>query len=115
MTERAGTNGSKALDEVVEATDAPYVLSVDNKDHRLVGPAMSLGTQFFEENGLLTLPDASGLREFLEILHGLMEDGKTPADTLLGTGKSQEYFVRGETVMYICGSWKARGSRGAGR
>ena len=25
---------------------------------------------------------------------------------LLGTGKSQEYFVRGETVMYICGSWK---------
>ena len=35
-----------------------------------------------------------------------MADGKTPADTLLGTGKSQEYFVRGETVMYICGSWK---------
>ena len=96
-----------ALDEVVEATDATYVLSVDNKDHRLVGPAMSLGAQFFEDNGLLTLPDASGLREFLLILHGLMEDGKTPADTLLGTGKSQEYFVRGETVMYICGSWKA--------
>ena len=36
-----------------------------------------------------------------------MEAGKTAADTLLGTGKSQEYFVRGETVMYICGSWKA--------
>ena len=35
-----------------------------------------------------------------------MEAGKTPADTLLGTGKSQDYFTRGETVMYICGSWK---------
>ena len=96
-----------ALDEVVEATDAAYVLSVDNKDHRLVGPAMSLGAQYFDADGKLTLPDADGLREFLLILHGLMDDGKTPADTLLGTGKSQEYFVRGETVMYICGSWKA--------
>ena len=97
----------KALNEVVEATDASYVLSVDNKDHRLVGPAMSLGAEYFDEDGELTLPDADGLREFLLILQGLMEDGKTPPDTLLGTGKSQEYFARGETVMYICGSWKA--------
>ncbi len=95
-----------ALDEVVQATDASYALSVDNKDHRLVGPAMSLGAEYIDEDGRLTLPDAAGLREFLQILHGLMEAGKTPADTLLGTGKSQDYFVRGETVMYICGSWK---------
>ena len=96
-----------ALDEVVGATDASYVLSVDNKDHRLISPAMSLGAQYFDDEGKLTLPDADGLREFLLILRGLVEAGKTPADTLLGTGKSQEYFVRGETVMYICGSWKA--------
>ncbi|MCY3914581.1 MAG: ABC transporter substrate-binding protein [Chloroflexi bacterium] len=95
-----------ALDEVVRATDASYVLAVDNKGHRLVGPAMSLGAAYFDEAGRLTLPDAAGLREFLQILHGLMDEGKTPADTLLGTGKSQDYFVRGETVMYICGSWK---------
>ncbi|MYE25852.1 MAG: extracellular solute-binding protein [Chloroflexi bacterium] len=95
-----------ALEQVVAATDASFVLSVDNKDHRLVGPAMSLGAEYFDEDGRLTLPDVDGLGEFLQILHGLMEDGKTPADTLLGTGKSQEYFVRGETVMYICGSWK---------
>ena len=99
-----------ALSAVVEATDAPYVLSVDNKDHRLVGPAMSLGARYFDmDKQLLALPFpyTSGLRQFLQILFELMEDGKTPADTLLGTGKSQEYFVRGETVMYICGSWKA--------
>ena len=95
-----------ALDEVARATDASYALSVDNKDHRLVGPAMSLGAEYIDEDGRLTLPVAAGLRAFLQILHGLMETGKTPADTLLGTGKSQEYFVRGETVMYICGSWK---------
>ena len=95
-----------ALDQVVAATDAAYLLSVDNKDHRLVGPAMSMGAQYFDEDGSLTLPDAAGLRDFLQILHRLMDEGKTPADTLLGTGKSQEYFVRGETLMYICGSWK---------
>ena len=96
-----------ALDKVVSATGASYVLSVDNKDHRLVGPAMSLGAEYFDEDGRLTLPDDGGLRDFLQILQGLIEAGKTPADTLLGTGKSQEYFVRGETLMYICGSWKA--------
>ena len=95
------------LYEVVEATDASYALSVDNKDHRLVGPAMSRGAKYFDEAGKLTLPDTDGLRDFIQILHQLMQAGKTPADTLLGTGKSQEYFVRGETVMYICGSWKA--------
>ena len=95
-----------ALEQVVEATDASYALSVDNKDHRLVGPAMSLGAEFFDGAGRLTLPDADGVRAFLQILYGMMEEGTTPADTLLGTGKSQEYFVRGETVMYICGSWK---------
>ena len=94
-----------ALDEVVMNTEAAYALSVDNKDHRLVGPAMSLGADYYNHG--LSLADLDGLRDFLGILTELMEDGKTPADTLLGTGKSQDYFVRGETVMYICGSWKA--------
>jgi len=93
-----------ALDEVVMNTEAAYALSVDNKDHRLVGPAMSLGADYYSDG--LSSADLDGLRDFLEILTELMENGKTPADTLLGTGKSQEYFVHGETVMYICGSWK---------
>ena len=93
-----------ALDEVARITEAPYALSVDNKDHRLVGPAMSLGADY-NSHGLGSA-DLDGLRDFLVILTELMEDGKTPADTLLGAGKSQEYFVRGEALMYICGSWK---------
>lgn len=95
-----------ALEQVVEATDAAYVLAVDNKDHRLVGPAMSLGARYFDDAGALALADDAGLRAFLAILDQLMKAGRTPADTLIGAGKSQEYFVRGETVMYICGSWK---------
>ena len=96
-----------ALDEVVRATEAAYVLTVDNKDHRLVGTAMSLDAQYFDAEGGLTLPDAGGLRAWLETLTSLVGAGLVPTDVLTGTGKSQDYFVRGETVMYICGSWKA--------
>ncbi len=96
----------EALELVVERTDAQYALAVDNKGHRLVGPAMSLGAQYFDAESNLTLPDDSGLRAFLSILSELLDAGMTPQDTLLGTGKSQDYFTRGETVMYICGSWK---------
>ncbi len=95
-----------ALEKVAEATGTPYLLSVDNKDHRLVAPAMSLGAVYFDDEGNLNLPDDQGLRTFLQMLKSLMNSGKTPADTLLGTGKSQDYFVRGESLMYICGSWK---------
>ena len=95
-----------ALEEVKVKTGVEYSLSVDNRDHRLAGPAMSLGARYFDDDGALTLADDLGLRAFLQILQQLLELDRTPADTLLGTGKSQEYFVRGETVMYICGSWK---------
>jgi len=73
----------KALEAVALATGTPYLLAVDNKDHRLVGPAMSLGARYFDENGALTLADADGLREFLEILNQLKAAGRTPSDTLL--------------------------------
>ena len=96
-----------ALETVAQNTDARYALSVDNKEHRLVGPAMSLGARYFDDEGALSLADDSGLRELLLRLQGLMQAGLTPEDTLRGTGKSQDYFVGGETVVYICGSWKA--------
>jgi len=95
-----------ALERVAAASGVPYALAVDNKDHRLVGPAMSLGASYFDAEGALTLDDDAGLRDFLLTLNELMAEGRTPADTLLGTGGSQDYFTRGETVMYICGSWK---------
>ncbi len=105
----AGSDWEKwlsALEEVKAKTGVAYLLAVDNKDHRLVGPAMSLGARYFDEDGALTLADDLGLRAFLQILQQLLTLERAPADTLLGTGASQDYFTRGETVMYICGSWK---------
>ncbi len=105
----AGSDWEKwlsALEEVEAKTGVAYLLAVDNKDHRLVGPAMSLGARYFDEDGALTLADDLGLRAFLQILQQLLAFERAPADTLLGTDAAQDYFTRGETVMYICGSWK---------
>ena len=68
---------------------------------------MSLGARFFDDSGALTLPEADGLSEWLSMLDGLLESELVPADTLHGTGSAEGYFTRGQTVMYICSSWKA--------
>ena len=41
-----------ALNDVIAVTDAPYALAVDNKDHRLVGPAMSLGARYLDDEAI---------------------------------------------------------------
>ncbi len=95
-----------ALEDAAGATGIPYLLSIDNRDHRLVGPAMRMGAVFLDGDGNLSLPDDSGLRSFLGLLKGLMDEGKAPEDVLLGTGRSEGYFVRGDALMYICASGK---------
>ena len=96
-----------ALEDVARASGIPYLLSVDNRDHRLLGPAMRMGAIFIDGDGKLSLPDDSGLRTFLGLLEGLLDDGKVPGDTLLGSGRSENYFVGGDALMYICASGKA--------
>lgn len=96
-----------ALEQVVQMTGVPYALAVDNKDHRLAGPAMSLGMNYLDDEGNLSLSEDIGLRSFLQLLDKLLAKGEVPIDTLLGTGNAQDYFVRGEALMYVCGSWKA--------
>ena len=78
----------------------------------MVGPAMSLGARYFDvDKQLLALPVSlydQACETFFVILHGL--DGKKARRRPIpcwAQAASQEYFVRGETVMYICGSWKA--------
>ena len=95
-----------ALEDVAEASGIQYLLSVDNRDHRLIGPAMRMGAVFLDVDGNLSLPDDGGLRSFLGLLKDLMDDGQVPEDVLLGTGRSEDYFVRGDALMYICASGK---------
>lgn len=97
------------LDEVAQATGVQYSMSIDNKGHRFAGPAMSLGADFFDDEGNFDLEDDEGFRAFAMILKDLMDAGKTPAETWLGTSQysgAQDYFVNVEAVMYFSGSWQ---------
>ncbi len=98
-----------ALDEVAAATGLQYAMAIDNKGHRFSGPAMSMGANFFDEDGNFDLADDEGFRAFAMILKDLMDAGKTPAETWLGTSQysgAQDYFVNVEAVMYFSGSWQ---------
>ncbi len=98
-----------ALSEVADATGLQYAMAIDNKGHRFAGPAMSMGANFFDEDGNFDLADDEGFRAFAIILKDLMDAGKTPAETWLGTSQysgAQDYFVNVEAVMYFSGSWQ---------
>ena len=109
MDEPSWDDWLMALDEVAAATGVQYSMSIDNKGHRFAGPAMSLGAVFFDDEGNFDLADDEGFRAFAMILKDLMDAGKTPAETWLGTSQysgAQDYFVNVEAVMYFSGSWQ---------
>ena len=98
-----------ALGEVADATGVQYAMAIDNKGHRFAGPAMSMGADFFDEDGNFDLADDEGFRAFAMILKDLIDAGKSPAETWLGTSQytgAQDYFINVEAVMYFSGSWQ---------
>lgn len=100
-----------AMAEVAEATGVPYTFAIDNKGHRFAGPAMSLGSEFFDADGNFNFTDGNdeGYREFAQMLKDLMDSGMTPAESWLGGGQytsADPYFSNVETVMYFSGSWQ---------
>ncbi len=109
MDEPTWDDWLKALDAVASATGLQYSMAIDNKGHRFAGPAMSLGATFFDEDGNFDLEDDEGYRAFAMILKDLIDAGKSPAETWLGTSQytgAQDYFINVETVMYFSGSWQ---------
>ena len=109
MDEPSWEDWLMALDEVAAATGVRYSMAIDNKGHRFAGPAMSMGADFFDEDGNFDLEDDEGFRTFAMALKNLIDAGKTPAETWLGTSQysgAQDYFINVEAVMYFSGSWQ---------
>jgi alpha-1,4-digalacturonate transport system substrate-binding protein len=97
--------------EVAEATEVPYVFAIDNKGHRFAAPAMTLGTEFFDDAGEFSLNDDNdaGFREFAMLLDGLIDAGESPAEIWLGGGQfasADQYFSNVQTPLYYSGSWQ---------
>ncbi|MCY4145878.1 MAG: ABC transporter substrate-binding protein [Chloroflexi bacterium] len=109
MDEPSWEDWLAVLDEVAGATGVQYAIAIDNKGHRFAGPAMSLGADFFDDEGNFDLADDVGFRAFAMILKDLIDTGKSPAETWLGTSQytgAQDYFINVEAVMYFSGSWQ---------
>lgn len=95
--------------EVAAATETPYAIAIDRTGHRFAGPAMSMGADYFDDEGNVTV-DTPGFREMAELVIDWHESGITPAEVWLGAGGSYaaavDFFINGQLVMYMAGSWQ---------
>lgn len=101
-----------ALAEVSEATGLEYGFAIDNRGHRFAGPAMSMGANFFNEEGDFALEGDEGYTQMAEMLKEWLDNGLSPRETW-ATGDTytaaNEYFINVQTVMYFSGSWQVGG------
>ncbi len=103
---------AEALAAVRDATGIEYAFAIDNRGHRFAGPAMSMGAQFFDDEGDFALAGDEGFATFAEMLKGWLDDGLAPRETW-ATGDAysaaNEFFINARTVMYFSGSWQVGG------
>jgi len=99
----------EAATEAAAATETPYAIAFDRAGHRFVGPAISEGASFVNEDGTLTI-DQPGFRLMAERLKAWHEAGIIPVEVWLGAGGSYapaaDYFISGQAVLYMAGSWQ---------
>jgi len=99
-----------ASTEVAEATGTDYAVAIDRTGHRAAGPAISLGAQYFGEDGTPQIAGDEGFRTMAEMIVNWHETGITPQEVWAGAGGSyaaaNDEFVNATVVMYMSGSWQ---------
>jgi alpha-1,4-digalacturonate transport system substrate-binding protein len=100
---------TEAAAQVAEATETPYAIAIDRSGHRFWGPSLSNGATYYNEDGSITI-DTPGFRQTAEMILGWSADGLMPLEVWAGGGSgyvaANEYFVNGQLVMYMSGSWQ---------
>ena len=95
--------------DVAEATGTPYAMAMDRTGHRLAGPAISMGAEFFDEDGYPSIDD-EGFRRMAELMVEWHADGTMIPDVWIGSAGSyvagNEQFVNAQVVFYMSGSWQ---------
>ena len=95
---------------VAEATDADFAMAIDRSGHRVAGPAVSYGAQYFDAEGNGQLVD-DGFTAFAEQFVAWNEDGTMARDVWAGQGgatyqDAAQEFINGELAFYYSGSWQ---------
>ncbi|RME80600.1 MAG: sugar ABC transporter substrate-binding protein [Caldilineae bacterium] len=100
--------------QVAEATGTQYAISIDRTGHRFAGPAMSMGAQLLDEQGMFHV-DTPGFRAFAELLKRWHDEGLTPPEVwLVGDSLNSciDFFKSADLVMCMSGSWQINGVAG---
>jgi alpha-1,4-digalacturonate transport system substrate-binding protein len=93
---------------VAEATDTPFPMAIDRSGHRVAGPAISYGAQYFDAEGNGSF---AGFEPFAAQFVAWNEDGTMARDVWAGQGgatyqDAAQEFINGELVFYYSGSWQ---------
>lgn len=95
---------------VAEATGTPFAMAMDRTGHRFAGPAISMGAQYFNEEGRPQIVGDEGFRMMAEMLVNWHADGTMPMEVWAGAQGSyvpaNQEFINAQVVMYISGSWQ---------
>ena len=101
---------AKAVKEVASKLDIPIPLAFDRSGHRVAGPAISQGAQYFDSSGEPSVVD-DGFKRMASLLVDWHNDG-TMSKELWGSVSGSTYrganeeFGNSQVVMYMSGSWQ---------
>ena len=93
---------------VAAATGTPFPMAIDRSGHRVAGPAISYGAQYFDADGNGSF---AGFDAFAEAFVGWNNDGTFASDVWASQGgatyqDAAQEFINGQLVFYYSGSWQ---------
>jgi len=98
-----------AAKKVAAATGTPYAVAIDRTGHRFWGPSLSNCATYIQPDGTFKV-DTPGFRKTAEMIVGWHKEGITPLEVWAGGGggyaAANEFFVNGQLVLYMSGSWQ---------
>ncbi|HEX3051865.1 MAG TPA: extracellular solute-binding protein [Aggregatilineaceae bacterium] len=101
-----------AAEEVAQKTGTPYAVAIDRSGHRFWGPSLSMCATYVNEDGTFTV-DSQGFRDTANMILDWHTREITPVAVWAGSGDTyaaaNEYFINGELVFYMSGSWQIGG------
>lgn len=94
---------------VAEVLEIEYPMAMDRSGHRLAGPAISMGAQYFDENGYPVVEGDEGFYNMAELFASWHADGVMPMEIWAlsdGYAGANEEFGNSQVVLYMSGSWQ---------
>jgi alpha-1,4-digalacturonate transport system substrate-binding protein len=99
-----------AAEEVQEASDTQYAISMDVSGHRFSTMLSQYGTSFFNADGTEAALDVDKATAAIERFAELNDSGAMPADLWLQAGTryegANEIFLAEQTPVYLSGNWQ---------